>query len=404
MKKKKIVICIIIMLIIISIIVGILLLNSNIFNLDSNSLNMNEEQRIKKGYDILGYDYCKTHPLHGWAGTAETPWTCKICGYSDINSNTDAPTLCTECATITGRCSKCGKIKSEEQIETEQLKSKLYSKSNKINVAADKLAYIKETDNIAFLAPNYDSDKKAYPNKIVITNMKDYSEIDTIKLTNDYSLEYSSNYDWLFNNAEEINEETLGSFLQNFQQEEISKYQYEKQGSFFYEDGFLILINPQKEKSFIYDLEEKKLIEEFEWDTGEYDNKTYIHINNKYNQKDYYYFEEYDLINTSINDIDFTKYYSDPYTFISKDCYDAQIVYQNGKYVLIAYYEKEYGDIKLNLYNSNKKQLNLQQINSEEIVVSNKYLVMKYNIKEGKEIWSYDLNVIDKAYEMNYKK
>ena len=37
---------------------------------------------------------------------------------------------------------------SEKQIETEQLKSKLYSKSNKINVAEDKLAYIKGTDNM----------------------------------------------------------------------------------------------------------------------------------------------------------------------------------------------------------------------------------------------------------------
>ncbi len=37
-------------------------------------------------------------------------------------------------------------------------------------------------------------------------------------------------------------------------------------------------------------------------------------------------------------------------------------------------------------------------------VSSNKYLIIKYNINEEKEIWSYDSNVIDKAYEWNYNK
>ena len=79
--------------------------------------------RIQIGYKVLGHEYCKGHSIHQTAGDAFTAWTCKICGYSDVNPDTAVPTICTKCAIITGRCQKCGKIKSEKQLEEERLKS-----------------------------------------------------------------------------------------------------------------------------------------------------------------------------------------------------------------------------------------------------------------------------------------
>ena len=146
------------------------------------------------------------------------------------------------------------------------------------------------------------------------------------------------------------------------------------------------------------------MIDDFEWNTGEYENQKYIYMKNIYNQKEYYYFEEYDLIKTSLEGLNLNNYYTDPYQILTDNYYDAQIVYQDGLHLIIAYYEKEYGDIKLNFYDSSTKSLSSQQINTKalndsKIVLYNKNLILKYNIKDEKEIWSYDINVINKAYE-----
>lgn len=77
---------------------------------DNINLIPQQQELIQKGYDVLGYDFCKGHPINGVAGEAFTKWTCKICGCSEMNPNTAVPALCIECADLTTRCAKCGKI------------------------------------------------------------------------------------------------------------------------------------------------------------------------------------------------------------------------------------------------------------------------------------------------------
>ena len=97
-KKKSITIISIIIVAIITLIIGAKLLTSN---------NSSFEQ---KANEIFGSTYCDGNH---WtiAGDALTPWTCKLCGHSDINPDTDVPVICNTCANLTSRCQKCGKLK-----------------------------------------------------------------------------------------------------------------------------------------------------------------------------------------------------------------------------------------------------------------------------------------------------
>ena len=63
----------------------------------------------QKGYEILGSDFCEGYHMIT-AGDALTPWTCELCGYSDVNPDTDVPEICNNCAKKTGRCQMCGKL------------------------------------------------------------------------------------------------------------------------------------------------------------------------------------------------------------------------------------------------------------------------------------------------------
>lgn len=65
----------------------------------------------EKATQIFGNDYCEEKH---WviAGDALTPWTCKLCGYTGINPDTDTPEICDNCARLTGRCTECGKLKN----------------------------------------------------------------------------------------------------------------------------------------------------------------------------------------------------------------------------------------------------------------------------------------------------
>ncbi len=73
-----------------------------------NIISTNTELK-EKGIEIFGSDYCnEKHSKLG--GDALTAWTCKLCGYSDINPDTDVPVICNKCANLTGRCMECGKL------------------------------------------------------------------------------------------------------------------------------------------------------------------------------------------------------------------------------------------------------------------------------------------------------
>ena len=105
MKKKILVLIIVGLCIICSLI--ILLLNKK----NNDTSTMSKEDRRKIGYEIFGDDFCKGHDPLERAGLAITGWKCKICGKTDDYPNTATPILCSECASATGRCEKCGKFK-----------------------------------------------------------------------------------------------------------------------------------------------------------------------------------------------------------------------------------------------------------------------------------------------------
>lgn len=111
MKKKKVIISILIFIFIFIILIVICRIFLKIY------ITSVEEQKIEKGYLVLGDDYCEGHSLWGLAGDMVTSWTCKICGFSADNPDTEVPTICNECAEITERCVECGKLKSDKQIE-----------------------------------------------------------------------------------------------------------------------------------------------------------------------------------------------------------------------------------------------------------------------------------------------
>ena len=68
-----------------------------------NSLPLN-----RKANEVFGNVYCGGHSRHELVGMALTPWTCELCGYSEIERNTGVPVICSKCAAFTGRCEKCG--------------------------------------------------------------------------------------------------------------------------------------------------------------------------------------------------------------------------------------------------------------------------------------------------------
>ena len=74
--------------------------------------NMEQQTKINKGIKEFGTDYCQGHSRLDPVGYAFTDWECEICGYTGREHNTGVPEICGECAVITERCRKCGKVKS----------------------------------------------------------------------------------------------------------------------------------------------------------------------------------------------------------------------------------------------------------------------------------------------------
>lgn len=103
MKNKKILFIILICVFIIVVSIFFLIRKNN----TNNAI-------IKKGYELFGNEYCNCNRnkntviiVDGWPSYS----TCKICGITKHNDAAYSDfTICNECAKITGRCSKCGKL------------------------------------------------------------------------------------------------------------------------------------------------------------------------------------------------------------------------------------------------------------------------------------------------------
>lgn len=105
--NKKVIICICIGIIVVGIFARIIIYLSE---KSKNELDI-ESEIEQKGYNLFGKDYCTTDHSLEVGGDALTEWNCQICGISAINSNTNIPKLCENCARATMRCYQCGKLK-----------------------------------------------------------------------------------------------------------------------------------------------------------------------------------------------------------------------------------------------------------------------------------------------------
>lgn len=332
------------------------------------------------------------------AGTAISYGNCQICHKKMSFPNTNVDALCASCSAKTKRCKYCGEQLTDEQIARNKLKLSQTAKYNKINISDIKIAYIENTNYIACLCKNYDDDEEINPNEIVIIDMKDYSKVKTIKVNKNYKLEYEYNFDFM---EEDLNENELFQYMQD---EEKSKENYENLGRMFYNDKKLILINPEQEKSFIYNLDNEQFINDIDFKTGIYEGNTYYALEDKTEDITYYYFETYDLITTTFENIEWTNYVSDPYEFVPSDFYDAQIIYQDNEQILISYYVQEYGELKLKLFSKDGQNIDLSKINknltnNSQITISSKNMIVCYDIIKDCEIWSYDKNLSDKIFD-----
>ena len=81
-----------------------------IFMIIAISLIIMQKNRREK-FDLEQQGYCIGEEAHFGevGGSAMTHWRCQICGKADLNSTTNVPTLCFECAQKTNRCQQCGK-------------------------------------------------------------------------------------------------------------------------------------------------------------------------------------------------------------------------------------------------------------------------------------------------------
>lgn len=65
--------------------------------------DIDKNHRVNYGECIACY-YFSSH----MGGSALTPYTCKLCGESNMNSNTNCPVFCSQCATDNDICCRCG--------------------------------------------------------------------------------------------------------------------------------------------------------------------------------------------------------------------------------------------------------------------------------------------------------
>lgn len=135
---------------------------------------------------MFGNSYCEGHAWDEMAGQAFTKWQCKICGYKGQHHNTAIPTICPECAVITNRCSKCGKlvpldyeiICTQKNNCNSEIISNYQEYKNFIN-------YIKRFGDMYELDYNKYSEEYFLTKSLAILNIKKFKEHDGILISID---------------------------------------------------------------------------------------------------------------------------------------------------------------------------------------------------------------------------
>lgn len=357
MKKKVIIILIIVLIVILSIVGGCIYIDYKNIERYSDLGN----------YYLCGGTYCKNSSEI--SGQAISYNKCEMCGKKMEFQNTNVDALCSSCSYASKHCKHCKTALTDEQIEENEKKQKQIDKYNKIGIDAKKIAYIDGSNYVILLAKNTDKNLDEYKNKLVIVNMKDYSIKKEINIKEDY--------------IENTN-------IENARLE--------------YDNGIVMLFNEEIKNSFVFNIE-NEIFKEIEYKKEEQEGRTYYYVKDLESDRKYYYFPEYDIVLKNPKTIDWNNYYvTNPDRYIKNNFCDVQVLYKDNEKIAIAYYKEIYGDVTLELFTKNGNKMELSELissnpNAQKIVLTNKNMVLCYNIKEQKEVWSYDLSLKNKLHE-----
>lgn len=385
MKSKTIVPIVIIIMIVIT---GVIIYN--IPKIDAIN-QMAEESKIE-------YYYCEgTHcrnkdpmPI-----AEKTTGKCEMCERPVEAETNDIDKLCAKCSKSAKECIHCAEKLTDEKIAENKLRKKQFAKYNAINIAENKIAAIPNSNKIVFLTKDY-ANKENNNSILIVYDMQENKEIERIDLKNDYIV---VGQDVTFDIAQEIeNGMSVEEAQKTYKTQEKAKKEYEALGRLFYINNKIVLITPDENKNFVYDMQTKEISHNLKSLNATFGDEQYYYVVDTKDNKTYYYFERYDLYTDNIENINLEKYILDSAEFNVDEMIDYEIkVMKSGEEYLISYYDERYGKLKVKYLNSNKEEI--KEVLSSEILFESKNRIVLYNYQTKEEIWSYDKTLNDKMYE-----
>lgn len=279
--------------------------------------------------------------------------------------------LCSDCSMEIKECKVCRRQPTKEELYQNNLKLEQYKKIKNISLSKNKISYIPEKNEMAVLVNDENSENKV--SKIIVVNMENYEIVREYKLDKDY-----------------ISDTNMNAKFSNLDQS----------GRMFFENGKFIVISSSEELSFIYDVEKEKITDS-KYKDDECEGTIYYYIKDIETGKEYYYFDYYDMVLNDLEEIDWNKFYLAGKSKYVNDKIDTQIVYNDNNQVLIAYYNQEYGKMKLALFTKDGEELELSELNclkdnSKKMYIGNRNIVVYYDIEKDEEIWSYNESLQEK--------